>query len=85
MNLNENTTKGKWLEMKGEIQKAWGKLTDNELEESKGDMKKIAGIIQQRYGEVQKVRVRSLQKFLSDMKKKEFRPILYKGKIYDYL
>lgn len=54
MKINENTTKGKWLEIKGDVQKAWGKLTDDDLEKSKGDMKKIAGLIQQRYGETQK-------------------------------
>jgi len=54
MKVNENTTKGKWLEMKGDIQKAWGKLTDDDLDKAQGDMKKIAGIIQQRYGETQK-------------------------------
>lgn len=32
MKVNENTTKGKWLEMKGDIQKAWGKLTDDDLD-----------------------------------------------------
>ncbi len=48
--LNESTVKGKWLEIKGEVQKAWGKLTDDELEKSKGDMKVIGGLIQQRYG-----------------------------------
>lgn len=54
MKVNENTTKGKWLEMKGDIQKAWGKLTDDDLDKAQGDMKKIAGIIQQRYGDTQK-------------------------------
>jgi uncharacterized protein YjbJ (UPF0337 family) len=51
--MNENTIKGKWTEIKGEIQKAWGKLTDDELETAKGDMKAISGIIQQRYGEAE--------------------------------
>ena len=51
MNLNENTIKGKWLEIKGDIQKAWGKLTDDELEQTKGDAKAISGLIQQKYGE----------------------------------
>lgn len=50
MALNENVVKGKWLEIKGDIQKAWGKLTDNELEKTKGDMKAISGLIRQRYG-----------------------------------
>ncbi len=51
MAVNENQWKGKWKEIKGEVQKAWGKLTDDELEKTKGDAKSISGIIQQRYGE----------------------------------
>lgn len=54
MAINENIVKGKWLEIKGEVQKNWGKLTDDELEKTKGDMKAIGGLIQQRYGEAQK-------------------------------
>ena len=50
---NENTIKGKWLEIKGDVQKAWGKLTDDELEQTKGDMKSLGGLIQQRYGQEQ--------------------------------
>ena len=63
MTANENTIKGKWLEMKGEIQKAWGKLTDDELDKAKGDMKAIGGLIQQRYGEAQE----TYHKTLSDI------------------
>jgi uncharacterized protein YjbJ (UPF0337 family) len=53
MEMNKNVVGGKWLEIKGEIQKAWGKLTNDELEETKGDMKSIGGLIQQRYGEAE--------------------------------
>ena len=53
MTINENTVKGKWLEIKGDIQKAWGKLTDDELDKAKGDMKQISGLIQQKYGKNQ--------------------------------
>ncbi|MEK6623526.1 MAG: CsbD family protein [Bdellovibrionota bacterium] len=48
--LNEDTIKGKWREIRGEVQKAWGKLTDDELDKTKGDIKAINGLIQQRYG-----------------------------------
>jgi uncharacterized protein YjbJ (UPF0337 family) len=51
MELNENKVKGKWLEIKGEVQKQWGKLTDDELNKTKGDMKAISGLIQQKYGD----------------------------------
>jgi uncharacterized protein YjbJ (UPF0337 family) len=53
MLMNENVIKGKWLKLRGEVQKAWGKLTDDELDRTKGDMKAIGGLIQQRYGETQ--------------------------------
>ncbi|OFZ17696.1 MAG: hypothetical protein A2Z20_01565 [Bdellovibrionales bacterium RBG_16_40_8] len=53
MKLNENVVKGKWLEIRGEVQKAWGRLTDDELDKTEGDAKAIGGLIQQRYGEAQ--------------------------------
>lgn len=53
MALNENTIKGKWLEIKGEVRKAWGNLTDDELEKTQGDLQQIRGLIQQKYGETQ--------------------------------
>lgn len=53
MKMNQNIMQGKWLKMKGDIQKAWGKLTDDELEQTKGDMKAVGGLIQQRYGDAQ--------------------------------
>lgn len=51
MRINEDTIKGKWLEIKGDLQKTWGKLTDDELDQTKGDLKSISGLIQQRYGD----------------------------------
>ena len=53
MTMNENVIKGKWLEIKGDVQKAWGKLTDDELDKTKGDLKSIGGLIQQKYGDAQ--------------------------------
>jgi uncharacterized protein YjbJ (UPF0337 family) len=51
MTINEATIKGKWLEIKGEIQKAWGNLTSDEIEKTKGDLNSIAGLVHQKYGE----------------------------------
>lgn len=48
--FNEETIKGKWKEIKGEIKTQWGKMTDDELEKTSGNLTTIAGIIQQRYG-----------------------------------
>lgn len=51
MTINEDTVKSKWLEIKGEVQKTWGKISSDELEKIKGDIKAIAGLVQQKYGE----------------------------------
>lgn len=48
--INENYAQGKWKEIKGSIQKAWGDLTSDELESTKGDATKIAGMLQTKYG-----------------------------------
>lgn len=48
--MNQDIIKGKWTEIKGEIRKAWGNVTGDELEQTKGDLTSISGIIQQRYG-----------------------------------
>ena len=47
----ENIT-GKWTEFKGEATQMWGKLTGDELERTKGNVKAIAGVLEQKYGEL---------------------------------
>lgn len=48
--MNEQTIKGKWNELKGEIMNTWGKLTDDEVDRAKGNFQSLSGIIQQKYG-----------------------------------
>jgi len=49
--MNEDKMKGKWNQLKGEIKRKWGKVTDNDLLEAEGNVDKVVGIIQQRTGE----------------------------------
>jgi uncharacterized protein YjbJ (UPF0337 family) len=48
--MNRDTIQGKWKEIKGDLRKTWGKITDDEWEQTKGDVTSMAGILQQRYG-----------------------------------
>lgn len=52
MGMTGTEVKGKWKEIKGEIRKAWGNLTDDDLERTKGDATAIEGLIQQKYGKM---------------------------------
>ena len=48
--VNTDQLEGKWMQLKGEAQRQWGKLTNDDLDVVKGDAKKLAGKIQERYG-----------------------------------
>jgi uncharacterized protein YjbJ (UPF0337 family) len=65
--LNENIIEGKWSMVKGQIRKAWGELTDDEVEQTKGNISKITGLVQQRYGENQESIRRRINSFLADL------------------
>jgi uncharacterized protein YjbJ (UPF0337 family) len=58
--MNEDTVKGKWTQLKGEIKRKWGKVTDNDLLEAEGNVDKLVGTIQERSGE----RREAIQKWL---------------------
>jgi uncharacterized protein YjbJ (UPF0337 family) len=49
--MNEDTMKGKWTQLKGEIKRKWGKVTDDDLLVAEGNMDKLVGTIQERSGE----------------------------------
>lgn len=48
--MNEDIIKGKWTQVQGEIQKEWGKLTNNDVDQVKGEIKLLVGKIQEKYG-----------------------------------
>jgi len=48
--MNWDQIAGKWAQIKGEVRKMWGKLTDDDLEFIAGSKDKLIGRIQERYG-----------------------------------
>jgi uncharacterized protein YjbJ (UPF0337 family) len=48
--MNEDTLKGKWHQIKGEVKSRWGQLTDDDLDRVEGDAEKLIGRVQERYG-----------------------------------
>ncbi len=48
--MNKDISEGNWKEFKGEVQKQWGKLTDDQFDQINGDRKKLVGQIQENYG-----------------------------------
>ncbi len=48
--MNWDQIQGKWKQFTGEVQSNWGKLTNDDLQEVKGDRTKLSGKLQERYG-----------------------------------
>ncbi len=48
--FNTDELKGKWKEVKGEVVKKWGELTDSDLDRTEGNAESLVGVIQQKFG-----------------------------------
>lgn len=48
--MNKDIFEGNWKQFKGDIQKQWGKLTDDQLDQMEGNREKFLGMIQENYG-----------------------------------
>jgi uncharacterized protein YjbJ (UPF0337 family) len=48
--MNKDQIMGNWEQLKGNVVKQWGKLTDDNVAEIKGDRQLLAGKVQEAYG-----------------------------------
>lgn len=64
--MNNDIFEGNWKQFKGEIQNAWGKLTDDQLDQIEGNRTKLLGAIQEQYG----ITKDEAEKQLEDLEKK---------------
>lgn len=48
--MNDDVFEGRWKQWKGDMKRAWGKLTDDDFDRAEGNRDKLIGSIQERYG-----------------------------------
>lgn len=48
--MNSDIIEGKWEQLKGSVQKQWGKLTHDDVDQVQGDATKLSGLLQEQYG-----------------------------------
>ncbi len=48
--MNKNIIKGNWKQLKGQAQKTWGDLTDDQFDKINGERNKLIGQIQENQG-----------------------------------
>lgn len=62
--INDNIIKGQWKEIKGEIQKKWGQLTNDDLDQVQGNVQALEGLLQKKLGFQQEHARTELSSFL---------------------
>jgi uncharacterized protein YjbJ (UPF0337 family) len=48
--MNVERFQGQWLKIRGDIQKAFGKLTKDDLDVINGQYDKLVGVLEKKYG-----------------------------------
>jgi uncharacterized protein YjbJ (UPF0337 family) len=63
--MNADVLKGKWLQVKGSIKEKWGQLTDDDLNRVSGNVDRLIGLVQERYGYQKEEAKRQVDAFLA--------------------
>ena len=66
--MGDDVLKGKWKEIKGGVKEKWGKLTDDDLTQVEGNLEKLLGLLQQRYGYAKDQAEKEYNNFISRYK-----------------
>lgn len=62
--MNADQLNGQWKQVEGEGKSLWGKLNDDDWKIATGDLEKLAGRIQERYGDAKEVVLEQIAKLL---------------------
>lgn len=61
--MNKDQILGNWKQLKGEAQRQWGKITNDELDQIAGNRQKLLGSIQESYGIAKEEAEKQLSEF----------------------
>jgi len=63
--MNRDQLAGQWKQLKGKAQTAWGKLTNDDLDQINGNAVTLVGRLQERYGYARERAEEELDRFLA--------------------
>ena len=73
--MNQDILEGKWKQVRGEMQSWWGRLTNDDLDRINGNMDRLAGVLQERYGYSKEDVQAEIADFLDLIKSKLVMPV----------
>ena len=60
--MNWDQIQGQWTEFKGKLREQYGDLTDDEIEQARGNQDQMVGLIQKKYGKSKEEAQRELDR-----------------------
>lgn len=64
--MNRDQIEGRWTEIRGRIREAYGDLSDNDIEEAKGDREQMEGVLQKKTGDSKEEVRNKVDRILAD-------------------
>lgn len=64
--MNQDILQGKLREMRGELKRKWGKLTNNDLRQIEGELDRIVGLFQKRYGYTREQAISEVENYVQE-------------------
>lgn len=62
--MNASVLTSKWNQARDDVQRRWGKLTEDDVERVKGDINHLVSLVETRYGYTRKTAEREVNRFL---------------------
>ena len=67
--MNKDILQGNWKQIRGQVKEAWGRLTDDEIDEINGRLDQLIGKLQVRYGYTHQQAEQEVNNFLDAFEK----------------
>jgi uncharacterized protein YjbJ (UPF0337 family) len=65
--MADDVLMGKWKQIKGSVKEAWGKLTDDEIDQIDGKREQLIGKLQEKYGYERSKAEQEVDRFVRDL------------------
>jgi uncharacterized protein YjbJ (UPF0337 family) len=65
--MNWDRVEGKWDQFKASLRQQWGNLTDDDLEQAKGQRDRLVGRVQERYGETKETISKKIDELIDSL------------------
>lgn len=66
--MNSDILQGNWKQLKGQLKKEFGELSDDDWMQAEGDTERLVGLIQEKYGVTKDSAEKKLDQFMNNAK-----------------